>query len=56
MEFDSEWFSRVVWSDESRFQLHADAPERCVQKSGDKNNSECMSTTVKHGGVMVWGT
>ena len=23
-KFDSEWFSRVVWSDESRFQLHAD--------------------------------
>ena len=22
--FDSEWFSRVVWSDESIFQLHAD--------------------------------
>ena len=27
-QFDSEWFSRVVWSDESRFKLHA--PERCV--------------------------
>ena len=55
MEFDSEWVSKVVWSDESRFQLHADAPERCVQKSCEKNNSECMSTTVKHGGrgVMV---
>ena len=23
-KFDSEWFSRVVWSDESRFQLHVD--------------------------------
>ena len=23
-KFDSEWFSRVVWSDESIFQLHAD--------------------------------
>ena len=27
-KFDSEWLSRIVWSDESRFQLHADAPER----------------------------
>ena len=48
-KFDSEWFSRVVWSDESRFQLHADAPERCVRRSGEKYNSECISTTVKHG-------
>ena len=53
------WF-RVVQqscSDESRIQLHADAPERCVQSSGEKYNSECLSTTVKHGGrgVMVWG-
>ena len=46
---DSEWFSRVMWSDESRFQLHADASERCVQRSGEKYNSECISTTVKHG-------
>ena len=23
-KFDSEWFSSIVWSDESRFQLHAD--------------------------------
>ena len=23
-KFDSEWFSNVVWSDESIFQLHAD--------------------------------
>ena len=56
-KFDSEWFSRVVWSDESIFQLHADAPERCVRRSGEKYNSECISTTVNHGGrgVMVWG-
>ena len=45
---------RIVWSDKSRFKLHA--PERCVQRSGEKYNSECISTTVKHGGrgAMVW--
>ena len=26
-KFDSEWFSRVVWSTQSRFQLHADVFE-----------------------------
>ena len=44
-----------MWSDDSRFQLHA--PERCVRRSGEKYNSECISTIVKHGGrgAMVWG-
>ena len=47
----------VVWSDESRFQLHSDAQERCVQRSGEKYNSEWISATVKHGGrsAMAWG-
>ena len=44
-------------SDASIIQLHAEAPERCVRSSGEKYNSEFISTTVKHGGrgVMVWG-
>ena len=46
--FDSEWFSRVVWSDESIF-------VGC--RPPDLVRNECISTTVKHGGrcVMVWG-
>lgn len=52
-----EWFDRVIWSDESRFQLVSDAPERCIRRSDERFHPECISTTVKHGGggVMVWG-
>ena len=55
--FDSDWFQRVLWSDESIFELCPDAPESCLHRSGEKFNPECISTSVKHGGcgIMVWG-
>ena len=49
-KFDSEWFSRV----ESRFQSHADAPERCVRSSGEKYNSECISPLLSMEEKMSW--
>lgn len=54
---DSQWFQHVLWSDESRFELCTDAPQRCLRRSGERFNSECLSSTVKHGGggIMVWG-
>ena len=36
-KFDSEWFSRVVWSAESRFQLHADVFADLVRKTLNTN-------------------
>ena len=44
-KFDSEWFSTVVWSDKSIFQLHADI-QRYVRRSGEKYNTECMEEEV----------
>jgi len=40
-----------------KHELHGDAVERCLRKSGEKYNNKCISTTVKHGGrgVIVWG-
>lgn len=55
--YDSQWFQYVFWSDECRFELHSDAPERCLRRSTEKYFTECISTTKKHGagGIMVWG-
>lgn len=54
---DADWFDRVLWSDESRFQLCSDGPERCIRRSNERCHPDCLSTTVKHGGgsIMVWG-
>ena len=54
---NAQWFERVLWSDESRFALCNDAPERCIRRPTEKYKPECLSTTVKHGGggIMVWG-
>jgi len=41
-----------------KHQLHGDAPERCLQKSAEKYNENCISTSVKCEGrdcVIVWG-
>jgi len=55
---DADWFRNVFWSDESRFCLASDAPERCIRRSGERFSPNCIKTTVKHGngGIMVWGT
>jgi len=39
-----------------KHELHGNASERCLRKSGEKYNNKCISTTVKHGGrcVIVW--
>ena len=50
-------FCGVLWSYDSRFELCSDTPERCLHRSGERFNPECISTAVKHGGggIMVWG-
>uniref|UniRef100_G1Q3L6 Tc1-like transposase DDE domain-containing protein n=1 Tax=Myotis lucifugus TaxID=59463 RepID=G1Q3L6_MYOLU len=49
---------KVMWSDESHFQLHhADGRVRIWQKQHESMHPTCMSTTFQAvgGSVMVWG-
>nr|KAF6330375.1 hypothetical protein mMyoMyo1_012365 [Myotis myotis] len=53
-----EHWKKVMWSDESRFQLHhADSRVRIWQKQHESMHPTCMSTSLQAGGgsVMVWG-
>jgi hypothetical protein len=53
----SEW-NRVVFSDESRFQLVSDQQERCYRRRGERFLPACVQATRKHGGgvgISVWG-
>ena len=52
-----QW-SRVVWSDESKFNLFASDGIRYVRRpNGEMMNVKYTLPTVKHGGgnIMVWG-
>ena len=53
---DAEWFSNVIWSNESRFYLYHDAPEHCIRISSEKYYPSCIKMTLKHEkrGIMVW--
>lgn len=56
-EKDLEFWKNVIWSDESRFCLVSDKPQRCLRMPHERLNKDCIQTTVKFGGggVMVWG-
>lgn len=52
-----DW-KKVMWSDESRFQLHhADGRVRIWRKQHESMDPTCIATTLQAGGgnVMVWG-
>ena len=52
-----DW-SKIVFSDESKFNLYKSDGRTYVQRSmGEALDPKCMQQTVKHGGgnVMVWG-
>ena len=54
----SEQWSRVVFSDESRFLLFRSDGRAYVRRSvGEEFRDECLQVTMKHGGggIMVWG-
>ena len=53
---DYDW-SKVVFSDESRFCLISDRPVYVRRRSGEEYLPQCLNPTVKHGGggIMVWG-
>ena len=53
----AEW-DRVLWSNESRFQLFQSDGRVYVRRSvGEEFNEACVAPSVKHGGtgIMVWG-
>lgn len=52
-----EQWKRVLWSDESTFQLFPNQRETVWRKKHERYLQQCLSPTVKHGGgkVMVWG-
>lgn len=56
-EEDVEFWKTVMWSDESRFNLVSDKPQRCLRMPHERLQPECLQTTAKFGGggVMVWG-
>eukprot|EP00795_Rhopilema_esculentum_P008069 gene8069-13984_t len=53
---DYDW-SKVIFSDESRFCLISDRPVYVRRRSGEEYLPQCLNPTVKHGGggIMVWG-
>ena len=51
----NEW-SKVMWSDESRFTLYSNHQNYVWRKSDEKHNPECMKGTIgQQKSVMVWG-
>lgn len=53
-----EYWNKVEWSDESRFEFVSDRPQSCIRRSDERFRPDCMQTTAKHGGggLMVWGS
>lgn len=57
-DWTEEDFNRVLWSDESKFEVFGTKRRVFVRRSAEqKMLPDCMVPTVKHGGgsVMVWG-
>jgi len=57
-DWKEEDWARVVWSDESKFQLFgSDGKQYCWVKPSDQIDPRSVQPTVKHGGgnIMVWG-
>lgn len=52
-----EFWKTIIWSDESRFNLISDRPQRCLRMPHERLHPECLQNTVKfgRGGIMVWG-
>ena len=52
----SNWY-KVIWSDESKFNLFASDRRFYVRRVGEDFISECVDQTVKFGGgnVIMWG-
>lgn len=52
---NTDW-TKIIWSDESRFCLRSDRPQRCLRRSGEEYSEDCIQETQKgNPGIMVWG-
>ena len=56
-DWTAEQWSKVIFSDESRFLLFRSDGRAYVQRAPGEEFHECLQATVKHGGggIMVWG-
>ena len=57
-DWTAEHWSKVIFSDESRFLLHRSDGRVYVRRmAGEEFKEDCVQPTVKHGGggIMVWG-
>lgn len=57
--WDIEMWKRVLWTDESKFQVFGSNRRIFVRRRvGERMKTECVVPTVKHGGgsVLVWGS
>lgn len=52
-----DFWESILWSDESRFNLVSDRPQRCLRMPHERLSPKCLQSTVKFGGggLMVWG-
>uniref|UniRef100_A0AC34RLD5 Transposase n=1 Tax=Panagrolaimus sp. JU765 TaxID=591449 RepID=A0AC34RLD5_9BILA len=58
VDWSIEQWKKVIWSDESKFQLFGSDGRRYIRRpSGARNNQKYQKPTIKHGGgnVLVWG-
>lgn len=57
MKIGIDYFRNVIYSDESRFCMVSDRPQKCLRRSGEEMRPDCLQTTAKFGGggIMVWG-
>lgn len=54
----AEDWSKVLWTDESKFEIFGSRRRTFVRRSaGERASEQCIVPTVKHGGgsVMIWG-
>lgn len=57
-EFDKHDWKRIIWSDESKFNVFgSDGREYCWKRPGERLLDHHVKPSIKHGGgcVMVWG-
>lgn len=58
-DWDMDMWSKVLWTDESKFQVFGSNRRTFVRRRvGERMLPECVAPTVKHGGgsVLVWGS
>ena len=56
LHWTRDQWRRILYSDESPYELRCNRRGRCYRLKGEKYNAECLQGTVKHDKkIMVWG-